>query len=295
MALTDPRIFFGVHSVSPYSRTTGEFFGIAKVLAGSSLALNGELVQLNGGSNKWPWAIEDGLLNAEVSLALKEYPDFVFELFLGKAVTNNAADALGDVSTLTNNKGTSAVDATTGMASIAALAASEADLKFGKYVIKAVTATTIDVFFSSDLDIDRGTDGEYQNDVLKVTVSALTVPGTGGTVSIPNFGLEITGGSGSIAFVTGDTATFEVRPINTLGSTEVTIGATNDFRPEFGMIVMGAKRSSGEMVEFDLFRCKGIGLPVGFEENTFSEAEVTIQAFYDAALNAVFKMRLVKP
>jgi len=47
------------------------------------------------------------------------------------------------------------------------------------------------------------------------------------------------------------------------------------------------------MVEFDLFRCKGIGLPIGLEENAFSEAEVTVEAFYDAVKNAVFKMRHV--
>ena len=83
MGLSEPRVFFGVHSIAPYSRTTGEFFGIAKVLATSTLSFTGELIKLNGGSNKWPFAIEDGLLSAEISLGLKEYPNFVFELFLG--------------------------------------------------------------------------------------------------------------------------------------------------------------------------------------------------------------------
>ena len=34
MALTAPRNIFGVHSVSPYSRTDGLFYGIIKVLKG---------------------------------------------------------------------------------------------------------------------------------------------------------------------------------------------------------------------------------------------------------------------
>lgn len=292
MALPEPRAIFGVHSVSPYSRSTGEFFGIAKVLASSSLALNGELVQLNGGSNKWPWAIEDGLLNAEISLGLKEYPDFVFELFLGKSVTTNSAESGGSATALTNKLGTSVQDASTGIATVGVKSGSEADLKFGQYVIKAASATTVDVFLSSDLDIDRGTDGEYQDGLLKVTASPITVVAST-AADIPNFGLEITGGGGTIGMTAGDTATFEVKPINT-GSSEVTIGATTDFRPEFGMIVMAAKRASGEMIEFDMFRCKGIGLPIGLTENAFSEAEVTVQAFYDSAKNAVFKMRNVQ-
>ena len=290
MGLSEPRVFFGVHSIAPYSRSTGEFFGIAKVLASSTLSLTGELVKLNGGSNKWPWAIEDGLLSAEISLGLKEYPNFVFELFLGKQVTTNAAEASGSTDGLANIKGTSAFDATTGVASVAVSTA--ADAKFGKYLVKAVSATTVDVFMSTDLDFGRGTDTEFENDALKITASPLTVPDSGATVAIPDYGLELTGGSGTVAFVTDDTAEFFVRPINT-ESTEVTIGATSDFRPEFGMIVMGAKRADDSMVEFDMFRCKGIGLPVGLEENAFSEAEVTVEAFYDATKNAVFKMRHV--
>lgn len=290
MALSEPRVFFGVHSVAPYSRTTGEFFGIAKVLATSTLSFTGELVKLNGGSNKWPWAIEDGLLSAEISLGLKEYPNFVFELFLGKAPTTNAAEAAGSTSGLANVKGTSMVSVA-GIASVGVKSGSEADVKFGKYIVKALSSTTVDVFMSSDLDFARGTDKVYENDALKITASPLTIVAAT-PVTIPDFGLELTGDAGAIALVTGDTAEFFVRPINT-ESTDVTIGATTDFRPEFGMIAMGAKRADDSMVEFDLFRCKGIGLPIGLEENAFSEAEVTVEAFYDAVKNAVFKMRHV--
>lgn len=290
MGLSEPRIFFGVHSIAPYSRSTGEFFGIAKVLATSTLALTGELVKLNGGSNKWPWAIEDGLLSAEISLGMKEYPNFVFELFLGKAPTTNSAEAGGSTSGLANVKGTSVV-ATTGIATFSVKTGSEDDVKFGKYIIKVVSATTVDVFMSTDLDFARGADKDFEDDDLKITATPLTIV-TSTPVEIPGFGLELTGDSGTIALVTDDTAEAFARPINT-ESTDVVIGATTDFRPEFGMIAMGAKRSDDSMVEFDLFRCKGIGLPIGLEENAFSETEVTIEAFYDAVKNAVFKMRHV--
>jgi len=293
MALSDPNIVYGVHSVAPYSRKDGKFFGIAKVLASSDLNFSGELVQLNGGSNKWPFAIEDGLLTAEISLGFKEYPDFVFELFLGKAVTNNAAEATGNVTAIVDVNGTSTVDAATGIASVAATAADEGDLKFGKYVVEVITATTVDVYASTDLDFARGIDAEFETDLLKITASPITIPDTSGTVALPDFGLTFTGGSGSVAMTIGDTAEFFVRPVND-SSREVTIGATTDTRPEFGMLAYAALRADGSMFEFDLFRVKGIGLPIGLAENAFAEPEISAQAFYDAAKNAVFKMRQVK-
>lgn len=291
MALSDARAFFGVHSFSPYNRDTGEFYGILKVLGSSSLNFSGEVIPLNGGSNKYPWAIEDGLITAEIALTFREYPDFVFELFLGKAVTPVSAEASGNASTLTNKNGTSLQDATTGVASVSVKSGSKADLKFARYVVKAASSTTVDVYASSDQDFNRGTNDEFESDLLKITASPLTI--TASTpVTIPDHGLELTGGSRTIGMTTGDTATFEVRPINSGGRT-VRIGGSADVFPEFGAVVVGKQRGNGQMVEFDLFRCKAVGLPVGLEENAWSEAQVTAQAFYDSAKNGVYDMRWV--
>lgn len=293
MALSNPRVFFGVHTVAPYDRTTGEFYGILRVLGSSSLSLEGELISLNGGSAKYPFAVEDGLITAELELVFREYPNFVFELFLGKAPTDTSAEASGNVGSITNKKGTSVVDATTGIASIALKSSSEAELKFGKYVVKAASATTVDIFVSSNIDFATGTDEDYEDDLLKVTPSAITIPGSGGTVDFDNFGITITGGSGTVAMTADDTAEFEVRPVNT-GSTEVTVGASSDVFPEFGAMVYAKKAGDKSMVEFDLFRVKAVGLPIGLTENEFSEATVTAQAFQDTARGGVFKMRHVK-
>lgn len=292
MALSQPRAIFGVHSISPYSRSTGEFYGTLKVLGGSSLALSGELIELMGGSSKYSWAVEDGRIDAELTVKAREYPNFVFELFLGKAPTNNSAETSGNLSTPANKYGTSVVNATTGITS-SLTSTTPADFKFGKYVIKAASATTVNVYFSSDLDLARGSNGSYESDDLKVTASALTIT-SGGTTLIPNFGITLNGGSGAIAFTTGDTATFEVRPINT-GSTTVTIGSASDSTfPEFGCIIYAQRRGNQEMMELDALRVKGIGLPMGFEENAWSEAEIKAKCFYDSTQDAVFKMRHVK-
>ena len=92
----------------------------------------------------------------------------------------------------------------------------------------------------------------------------------------------------------GDTATFEVRPPNSKSMT-VRIGSTQDEFPEFGAIVMAQKRGNQEMFEIDCFRCKGIGMPLGFEMAAFAEAEIKVKAFFDSEKNGVFDLRHVSP
>lgn len=294
MALSDPRAIFGVHSVTPYNRSTGEFYGTIKVLQSSSLSLSGELINLTGGSSKYPWAVEDGLITSELSLSFSQYDDFLYELFMGKAATSNSAESGGSVTTLTDKYGT-VVNATTGIASVGVKSGSEADLKFGRFVVKVVSATTVDVYAASDADFARGTDLVFVNDLLKITSSPLTIPDTGAAVEIPNTGLELIGGSGTVNLETagavGDTATFESRPINT-GSMDITIGASTDSFPEWGAILLAQKRS-GELVEIDVFRAKLAGMPIGLNANEFSTVEATAQCFYDSTRNGVFSMRAV--
>lgn len=292
MALADPRIIFGVHTVTPYNRTTGEFYGLLRVLGGSSLSLSGEVIKLNGGSAKYPWAVEDGLITAEMSLKIKEYPSFLFELFLGKAPTEVGADTAGVVSTIANKNGTSIV-ASTGLASVSVIPTTgAANLKFGKYVAKYASATTLNIYASTNIDFARGTDEDYDNDLLLVaTTGAIT---TGGNTDVASLGLRFVGGAGTIAFVAGDTATFEVLPPSSK-SMSVVIGATSDVFPEFGAILLAKKRSNLEMFEIDAYRCKGVGLPLGFEENKFSEAEVKVECFYDSTKNGVMSVRHVSP
>jgi hypothetical protein len=293
MALPNPRSVFGVHAYTPYSRSTGEFYGTLRVIGSSSLALSGELVKLNGGSNRYPWDIQDGLITAELSLTIREYPDFVFELFLGKAPTTTNSGTSGAVSTLTNVKGTSLLQASTGIATVAAKSGETADLKFGKYIVKVVTSTTVDVYASTDIDFQRGVDKDFVNGTLKITASALTIT-TATAVEIPDFGLELTGGSGTIGMTVGDTAEFYVEPIFD-SKTSVVVGATSDVFPEHGAIIIAQAKGDGQMMDVEAYRVKALGLPLGFDEKAFSETEVTAECFYDSAKNAVLRIRHVDP
>lgn len=295
MSLSTPRLLFGVHSWTPYSRITGLPYGTIKVLKSSSLSLTSTLVELMGGSSKYSWAVEDGPIAAELNVKGSQYEDFMFTLFLGFAPTDGSSEPTGAVSTLANKNGTTCQKATTGIASVAVHSGSDSDLKFGKYVVKVVSATTVDVYIKSDIDLGRGVDGTIQDSLLKITASALTIVTSGALTNIPNFGLDLVGGSGTIGMTIGDTATFDVLPDNTANAS-VNIGSsTGTVFPEFGSICMAQKRGTQELTELDVYRCKGAGMPIGFDMNAWSEYDIKIKCMYDSAQDGVFGMRYVQP
>lgn len=292
MSLTDARTIFGIHSVSPYSRSNGTFYGTSKVIGSFDAAFTGALVELNGGSSPYPFGVERGLIKSEIKLQFKEYADWMFQLFLGKAPTTSGVDTAGTISTLTNFFGSSVKSATTGIASVTVTSGAKADLKFAKYIIKAVSATTVDIYASSDADFARGTIEPYLTDSLKIA-AGVTVTASSAT-AITGFGLDINGGSGTIGMTTGDTAYFNVLPPSTR-SMAVTIGSTSDFFPEFGVIAVAQKKGNGELFEMDIFRVIGVGLPIAMKEKAWSDAQVTAMALYDSAKDGVYSIRNIVP
>lgn len=291
--LSNPRIFFGLHSFSAYSRTSGLPYGTALVVGNSSFSLAGELASLLAGSSKYPLAVEETSITAELSCKFKQYEDWMMQLFLGKLPTATGVSA-SVVSALTNKLGV-VMNAATGIASVSVLAGSEADVKFGKYVVKVVdkTADTVHVYALSNVDFARGTSKDFEDNLLRITDVPLVIT-DGGNISIPGFGLKLVGGTAVNFAANGDTATFEVIPPSR-SSIAAVFGGSSDVFPEFGAFVVGQKRGNGEMVELDIFRLKAVGLPMGFTEKAFSEAEITAQAFYDSEKNGVFSLRHVIP
>lgn len=294
MALTQPRVYYGIHSFTPYNLVTGLPYGIIKVLQGSTVALEAEQVDLMGGSSKYPWASEESTISADISLKVGQYENFMDELFLGKAPTDNAAETGGSVTTLTNKKGTSVKQASTGIASVGLKSGSSSAVKFGNYVVVAASTTTVDVYAYTDVDFGRGANASYQNDALKITATALTIT-SGAAVEIPNTGLELTGGSGSIGMTANDTATFSSRPIND-DSADVVVGSAVDtIFPEFGAIIVTQKLGNGQMLEMNAYRCKAAGMGHPFEMGAFSQTEIKVKMLYDSAQDGVFAKRWVKP
>lgn len=291
MALSNDFIAYGIHSLVPYRRSDKLPYGIFKVLGGGTISLSAEFEDLFGGSNKYAWASEAKTISAEFSAVVKSMPDFLFEVFLGATVNNTAASATGTVEAIANFNGTSVVDASTGIASATVKAGSEADLKAGIYVVKAVTATTVDVYCMTDIEFSNGTDIVFQDDDLKITASALTITAST-AVEIPDTGVELTGGSGTIGMTADDTAVFKVAAAHG-GISEVIIGKSSAVFPEHGEVALAAKRSNGDMLEIDIHKAVGAGFPVALEETVFSIPELTVKLLYDNCLNRIATFRKI--
>ena len=292
MGLADPRILYGIHSISPYQRSDGLPYGILKVIGSANLALSSDLEQLFAGSNKFAWAAENKTVSTELTAKVKAYPGFLFSLFLGATVTDAGVDTAGTASTAANKKGTSLVSAV-GITTVTVKAAQKANLKFGKYVLKVLTATTLGVYLLSDIDISRGTDAVYVDDTLQLTLATVTIVAATGT-DIDSLGLTITGGAGPVAMTVGDTATFEILPPSTKSSS-IIVGKSTDTFPAFGALLLAQKRATGEMFEIDAHNCTGGGLPINMEENAFSQPELKMTCLYDSSLDRVFTIRHILP
>ncbi len=289
MSLSQPRSIFGVHSISPYSRTTGIPYGEARVVQGSTFTLEGDTIELRGGSNRNAWAIEDGDIKAELAFSVSEYPNWLFELFGGKAPTQGTAEASGNVSTLTDKYGTTVVGATGLLGTITVTTA--ANLKFGKYVVKATGAAAISVYALSDVDFGRGAALDFTDDTL--LIATFTGVGTGSTHLITALGVTLTAGASAGAMTTGDTATFEIRPINTFNR-EVKIGGLSDVYPEFGCVAYAQKSGSGAVFEIEAYKCKAIGLGLGAERKQFGASDYTAKLAYDSVENALCRIREIE-
>jgi len=273
--LSTPIGVFGVKSMTPYNLDTGLPFGMARVIGTINIASTVELIDLNGGSSLDPWASERGLRDSAVSLTLREYPHFLWELLAGSVSVATAAEALGAVKALSNVKGTTALSATIGIATATVKAASEADLKYAHYMVKVVTATTVDVFAMSDIDFAQGTFHDFEDDALKITATPLTIT-MGAAVTIPDFGVELTGGSGTIAMVVDDTAHFQVRPGNN-GSNLVQIGTKDERFINFGAIMHAERKSDNRMFMFNFYKLAAAGQPFNMAEKAWSEYETTLK------------------
>jgi len=292
MSLSQPRVLFGVHSVTTYRRSDATPYGTARVVQGSTFKLEGDTIELFGGSQRFAWAIEDGDISAELSFSVSEYPNWLFELFGGKAPTQGTAEASGNISALTDKKGTSVVAATGLTASIIPIPTTgAANLKFGQYVVKATDADEVKVYVKSNVDFGRGLEADFLTDDLEIaTITGIT---TGSTHDVAAFGLRFTAGASATAMTVGDTATFEVRPINTFNR-QVKVGGISDTFPEFGALIYAQKSGTGAIFEVEAYRMKSIGISLGADRKAFAQNDYSAKASYDSVENAVCKIREVE-
>lgn len=286
MALSNPIGRFGAHAVLLYSRTDHVPIAYLRVIGDVTPDYKIEKENLMGGSQLFPWDSAEKSVNAEISFTCREFPDAVVTKMLGGALTSNAAESGGATDELGNYKGTSVYSATTGIASVSVIPTTgAANLKDGKYVIKCVAATTVDLYLLSDADGDRGTDITFVNDYMKVTSSPLTIS-SGANTDDAATGLRLAGGSGTIGMTIGDTASFIVRKPNT-SSSEIVFGQMPTDFQEFGAIFILPRDKSGNTEFIEFYRVVSGGMALPFKEKGWAEWSGSLTAMYDSTRNAV--------
>lgn len=215
-------------------------------------------------------------------------PDFLFEVFLGATISTTAADASPAAGTPANANGTTVVNATTGITTTITVD-TPADVKAGKYLVVAESATTVQVYaLSSDIDFSVGTDQTFDADDLSLLAAAVTIA-NGVPTAIGNLGISLNGGS-AVAMTTGDSAVFTLDKAHG-GLSEITIGQSGLTFPEHAMTMLASKRGDNSLFEVEVFKAIGAGFSIPIAETVFSILEITQKLLYDSNQNAVAKIR----
>lgn len=288
---------FGIHSLTLINRSTGEILcRPLEILGEATVDIGGETVKLFGGSSKFPWGTELTRFNGTLSANVKEYPADLVALLNGTDPTKRIAessgavtDEAGNANQATNKSGTTIWDAVNGVTAVNVKSGSEANAKTGVYYIKAVTASTFDVYAYTNVDFAKGADGAYVDDTAKITSTPLTLSAT--PVEVGNFGFEITGVA-SPNMNGGDTAVFIVRKVNE-GSFTVPIGNASLEFTEFEVLLTGAKQTNGDIEYWRFFKCRFSGAPFPLPEADYGTSEMTIDLLFDSAKGSVGEMNFL--
>lgn len=277
---------FGIHNATFKDNINPDAWGGAEILGSAEADMKQEIIALDGGSSPVAWGAAPGRATGEITLTIRQYDPqitrFLKPWVAGSEVEVPGGEAGGSVTTIVNKKGVSVVDATTGIASIAVDSGSVADLSPGNYKFVATGAATGDLY----VDTDVTGQVEYQDSDLKINDTPITVPGTGGTVVYQ--GIEFTGGSGTIAFVTGDVAYFSVSPASNYKLTEF-FGKTGACFREFELTVY-SECESGKIRTTTYPRCVATAsTPPQMLEKEWASMEATIKVLKPASVDYVAK------
>ena len=286
------QLLFGIHGMTVRDFFTGLPIAELDVVGDLSLPVTAETEDIFGGAHVWAVAGEPKTLNCEGSLELREFPEDIAEYLAAGVGAKVAASATGTATTLTNYYGTSAVSATTGMATVGLKSGETAELKAGRYMVKVVTATTIDVYATMSSDLRKGTALTIQDDTLKITATPLTVTAST-AVEVPNLGVEITGGSGTIGMTPGDTAYFDIYPPHA-GVETITLGASTSTFKRVALTLSAQKRTTGEIGYIDCPNALALGIPFGGKEKGFASGAVNLKVYTHETLDYSMQFTNIK-
>lgn len=265
---------FGFHQCSFHDIANPAYSARAKIVDSLEIDLKPELVKNEGGSSPVPFSVAPGRTSGEITATFKGITKELVRFFTPWSSSSETEDtdgeSAGSITTATNLSGTSVIDASTGIATIALDGSNVSSLAPGKYKVVATSATTVDIY----VDYDGTGKVTYQDNALKVNSSAITIAASTGTDTL---GLTLTGGSGTIGMTTGDIAVFEVLPVSDYLLTQKH-GIIGGYHREFLLRAYSEVNTRGGINVFEAYRCVAFGnMGNSMMNKDFSSWEVTIQ------------------
>jgi hypothetical protein len=276
MAIEKVRDFFGIKYLIPYNLTTKKPLMVLRAVGEISFENAVEAVKLVGGHADAPYDVEYGQPEPSITGTVREYPAELFQIMETCTVTENVAEAAGDIGTLANGQGTSVYGAVNGISTVTA--SSAANLVFGQYVLVATGAQTLDLHINGLSDAFLDIDAQVVASISTTTAGSVAIAAAGITLTV----------AGTPAYTIGDTMYFDVRPINT-GSTEILVG-TGTVPTNFGVRCIFPRKTDGVLHYIDVFNVAARGMSWKGVSREFSEFEINWSPVARASDGAVYQM-----
>ena len=246
--------------------------------------LQSPLVQQKSGNDEFAVAVGAGEAEGTATATIQQYSKEILEVLAPKESIISSDDSGTPAISSSNELGTSVVNATTGLI-IGLKSGAEASLKAGSYIIIAHCASTVDVI-STTKDFKTNAKGVLNASPLSISSGAsVDVLDQDGNAT----GLELTGGSGTIAFVEGDFAKADVSKGKI--SFDYSLIANGGYCPRnFKLVATSSKyNADGKCLikQISISNLSALIKPLGaFTRNEFSPFELTMVVLAGAKIEA---------
>lgn len=267
---------FGVSKLIFASRDQeGKVAEITSVDGIDMAGLQSPLVQQKSGNNEFAVAVGTGEAEGTITATIQQYSLELLEILAPKeSIITSDSSGTPSISS-SNAKGISVLNVTTGLI-IGLKAGAEASLKAGAYIVIARSASTVDVIATTK-DFKTNAQGVLNASPLSITTgTSVDVLDQDGNAT----GLELTGGSGTIAFIEGDFAKADIS--KGLIDFDFKLDANGGYCPRiFDLIAVSSNYSTNDGVckykQIYLPKVAGLIKPFGaLTRNEFSPFELSM-------------------
>jgi hypothetical protein len=209
----DNLVQYGIQSASFVSRDLAvqKTSIIKDVSAFDFSGLTPAIVTQVSGASPLPVSSALGDASGDISMTLEQPNKELYEIVGRKnAIITSISSEIPSIEYAKNLNGSTILNAVTGLI-VGIKAGNEDNLKAGRYIITAISSTSVNVVYLGSDFIKKDNEGTINLLPLTVVVAtAVDINNDIDTSNVVNTGLEITGGSGAIALNIGDSAMFTV-------------------------------------------------------------------------------------